>query len=84
VQIDGKIVKAGGNLAVTKIAIDPVWYLPGIARRIGAQESVLRRVLFEETGGMFSDLVTRPDLHVFLPLSWRNYGLYHWRCRQYF
>ncbi|MEG4531728.1 GTP cyclohydrolase II [Microcoleus sp. D2_18a_D3] len=67
VQIDGKIVKAGGNLAVTKIAIDPVWYLPGIARRIGAQESVLRRVLFEQTGGMFSDLVTRPDLHVFLP-----------------
>jgi GTP cyclohydrolase N terminal len=67
VQIDGKIVKAGGNLAVTKIAIDPVWYLPGIARRIGVEESVLRLVLFEQTGGMFSDLVTRPDLHVFLP-----------------
>lgn len=37
VLIDGKIVKAGGNLAVTKIAIDPVWYLPGIANRIGVK-----------------------------------------------
>lgn len=67
VQIDGKIVKAGGNLAVTKIAIDPVWYLPGIANRIGVEESVLRRVLFQQTGGMFSDLVRRPELQVFLP-----------------
>ncbi len=67
VLIDGKIVKAGGNLAVTKIAIDPVWYLPGIANRIGVEESILRRVLFQQTGGMFSDLVKRPDLQVFLP-----------------
>jgi GTP cyclohydrolase II len=67
VLIDGKIVKAGGNLAVTKIAIDPVWYLPGIANRIGVEESVLRRVLFQQTGGMFSDLVRRPELQVFLP-----------------
>lgn len=65
--VDGKIVKAGGNLAVTKIAIDPVWYLPGIARRLGVEEHDLRRVLFEQTGGMFAELVTRPDLHVFLP-----------------
>lgn len=67
VLVDGKIVKVGGNLAVTKIAIDPVWYLPGIADRLGVEESALRRVLFQQTGGMFSDLVTRPDLHVFLP-----------------
>ncbi|MEM7026158.1 MAG: GTP cyclohydrolase II, partial [Pseudomonadota bacterium] len=26
-----------------------------------------RRNLFEQTGGMFPELVTRPDLHVFLP-----------------
>ena len=32
-----------------------------------APESVLRRVLFEQTGGMFSDLVNEQDLHVFLP-----------------
>jgi GTP cyclohydrolase II len=30
-------------------------------------ESSLRRHLFEQTGGMFPELVTRRDLHVFLP-----------------
>ena len=67
VLIDGKIVKAGGHLAVTKIAIAPLWYLPGIAQRLGVEENALRRVLFQQTGGMFAELVTRPDLQVFLP-----------------
>ena len=53
--------------AVTKAAIEPVWYLPGVARRFGCSESDLRRVLFEETGGMYPELVTRSDLEVFLP-----------------
>lgn len=65
--IDGKILKADGNLVVTKAAIDPVWYLPGIAKRLNIEEWTLRRVLFQQTGGMFPELVTRPDLHVFLP-----------------
>lgn len=65
--IDGKIVKSGGSLVVTKVAIDPVWYLPGIAKRLNVPESDLRRILFQQTGGMFPELVTRPDLHVFLP-----------------
>jgi len=30
-------------------------------------ESILRRALFEETGGMYPELVTRPDIKVFLP-----------------
>lgn len=30
-------------------------------------ESFLRRALFEETGGMYPELVTRPDIRVFLP-----------------
>ena len=30
-------------------------------------ESFLRRALFEETGGMYPELVTRPDIKVFLP-----------------
>jgi GTP cyclohydrolase II len=30
-------------------------------------ETDLRRHLFEQTGGMFAELVTRPDLRVFLP-----------------
>lgn len=30
-------------------------------------ESLLRRGLFEETGGMYPELITRPDIKVFLP-----------------
>jgi GTP cyclohydrolase II len=67
VVIDGNIVKNNGSLAVTKIAIDPVWYLPGIAQRLKVKESELRRILFQQTGGMFPELVTRPDLHILLP-----------------
>jgi GTP cyclohydrolase II len=66
-QIDGKIMKPGGDLVVTKAAIEPVWYLPGIAKRFGIKEAELRRALFEQTGGMFPELVTRGDLEVFLP-----------------
>ena len=64
---DGRVVLPSGEIRVTKAAIDPVWHLPGIAARFGVEESVLRRTLFEETGGMFPELVTRPDLEVFLP-----------------
>ena len=67
-DIDGKIVLNGqGQLMVTKGAVEPVWYLPGIAKRFGVQEGVLRRALFEDTGGMYPELITRPDLSVFLP-----------------
>jgi len=64
---DGRVVMAGGEIRVTKAAIDPVWHLPGLAARFGVAETELRRHLFEETGGMFPELVTRPDLDVFLP-----------------
>ncbi|MGA0601922.1 GTP cyclohydrolase II [Caulobacter sp. KR2-114] len=64
---DGEIVKAGGEVAVTKAALDPVWYLPGVAERFEVDELSLRRTLFEQTGGMYPELVTRPDLKVFLP-----------------
>jgi len=64
---DGVVVQAGGGLSVVKIALDPVWYLPGIAERFGTTETNLRRTLFEQTAGMFPELVTRPDLDVFLP-----------------
>ena len=56
-----------GAARVTKVAIEPVWYLPGVAERFGVEVSALRRTLFEQTGGMFPELVTRPDLDVFLP-----------------
>lgn len=64
---DGVVVHAGGEVSVTKAAIDPVWYLPGVAKRFGVTEAVLRRTLFEQTAGMYPELVTRRDLHVFLP-----------------
>jgi GTP cyclohydrolase II len=67
VKTDGDIVRAGGDIAVTKAAIDPVWYLPGIAERFQVSEDKLRHTLFEQTGGAYPELVTRPDLSVFLP-----------------
>ncbi len=66
-EADGDILLKSGDVRVTKVAIEPVWYLPGIARRFGISETDLRRSLFEYCGGMFPELVTRPDLHVFLP-----------------
>jgi GTP cyclohydrolase II len=65
--IDGEIVKANGSLQVTKIAIDPVWYLPGIADRLGISERSLREALHEQTGGMFPEFLNRMDLKVWLP-----------------
>lgn len=67
IQEDGVVVRPGGEVAVIKAAIDPVWFLPGVAERFGVSESALRRTLFEQTGGMYPELVTRGDLHVFLP-----------------
>jgi GTP cyclohydrolase II len=66
-KADGKILAANGDCVVTKAAIEPVWWLPGIAKRFGCEEAELRRILFEHTGGMYPELVTRPDLEVFLP-----------------
>lgn len=66
-KADGQILLEGGAACVTKAAIEPVWWLPGVARRFGCSEADLRRVLFEETGGMYPELVTRSDLEVFLP-----------------
>ncbi|MCA8920510.1 MAG: GTP cyclohydrolase II [Planctomycetes bacterium] len=65
---DGKVlISERGDCFVTKAAVEPVWYLPGIAKRCGTTESELRRCLFQHTGGMFPELVTRGDLDVFLP-----------------
>lgn len=64
---DGELLTPAGDVRVTKMAIEPVWYLPGVAHRFGISTTDLRRGLFEQTGGMFPELVTRPDLDVFLP-----------------
>ena len=66
-KADGAILLPGGGAVVTKAAIEPVWHLPGVAARFGCTEAELRRTLFEQTGGMYPELVTRSDLEVFLP-----------------
>ncbi len=66
-QVDGKFLLEDSSAAVTKIAVEPVWWLPGVAKRFKVSEGELRRALFEETGGMYPELVTRSDIEVFLP-----------------
>ncbi len=64
---DNDILSSSGDVKVTKAAVEPVWWLPGIAERFGVKETDLRRTLFEQTGGMYTELVTRMDLELFLP-----------------
>jgi GTP cyclohydrolase II len=64
---DGKILMASGQSVVAKAAIEPVWYLPEVARRFGCTESVLRQSIFRMTNGMYPELITRPDIKIFLP-----------------
>ncbi|KAK8205302.1 putative GTP cyclohydrolase [Zalaria obscura] len=65
---DGKIcLNETGEIAVTKFAVEPVWHLPGVAERFGIDEGTLRRSLFEHTGGMYPELITRNDIKTFLP-----------------
>jgi GTP cyclohydrolase II len=67
VKADGVILKPDGQTMVTKAAIEPVWYLPGIAERFGCTEQVLRQALFKETNMMYPELLTRTDIKLFLP-----------------
>ncbi len=67
IKADGHILLENGDANVVKAAIEPVWYLPGIAKRLDISETQLRRALFDQTGSMFSDLITRHDRKVFLP-----------------
>jgi hypothetical protein len=60
-QVDGKIVTKsqvlpafpdadpGIEVNTSKAAIEPVWHLPGLAKRFGVSEELLRRALFEGT-----------------------------------
>ena len=66
-KADGVILKESGQSIVSKAAIEPVWYLPEIARRFGCKESELRQAIFRMTNGMYPELITRPDIKVFLP-----------------
>jgi GTP cyclohydrolase II len=66
-KADGRVLLESGEVNCTKVAVEPVWHLPGIADRFAISEQDLRRHLFEQTGGMYPELVTRGDLKVFLP-----------------
>lgn len=44
-KVDNKIVVGNGDLNVVKGAVEPVWYLPGVAKRFGVDEVLLRRCL---------------------------------------
>lgn len=58
---DGKVcLNAHGELSVTKFAVEPVWYLPGVAERFNIDEGTLRRSLFEHTGGMYPEVILSP------------------------
>ena len=64
---DGKILKESGQVVIGKAAVEPVWYLPGIAKRMDVAESELRHELFQQTNGMYPELLTRTDISTFLP-----------------
>jgi len=64
---DGKILHPSGQSICSKAAIEPVWYLPEIARRFGCTEGTLRQSIFRMTNGMYPELITRPDIKIFLP-----------------
>uniref|UniRef100_A0A7S2R7M6 GTP cyclohydrolase II n=1 Tax=Mucochytrium quahogii TaxID=96639 RepID=A0A7S2R7M6_9STRA len=64
---DGVVLSKDGQVNVSKAAVEPVWYLPGVAERFNCSESKLRQLLFKETNGMYPELISRTDLHCFLP-----------------
>src|SRR5436190_897463 len=66
-KADGAVLGRAGDIQVTKIAIEPVWWLPGVAARLGVKETALRQAIFDVSGGMYPALVKEPQLKVFLP-----------------
>jgi NAD(P)-dependent dehydrogenase (short-subunit alcohol dehydrogenase family) len=52
IEIDGGVARSNSDIAVTKIAVDPVWHLPGIAERFNTGEDKLRRVLDVNVAGL--------------------------------
>jgi GTP cyclohydrolase II len=45
---DGKIVNEDGSVNCIKIALEQVWHLPGIAKRLKIEEAELRKCLFKQ------------------------------------
>ena len=56
----GKMINDPGvEVNVSKVAFENVWYLPGVAERLKVSENLLRRSLFEDTGGMCEFILLR-------------------------
>ena len=66
-KADDKVLGRSGDIRVTKIAIEPVWWLPGVAGRLGLSEADLRQALFTVTDGMYPALLSMPARKVLLP-----------------
>ncbi len=68
-KVDGDIVQRLRAMSpVTKAAIDPVWYLPGIAERFNVSEDKLRAHAVRADRRHVSGAGdARPDISVFLP-----------------
>lgn len=72
---DGKVLLENRKINVIKIAIEPVWYLPGLAQRFAVSEYTLREALYNASGGMYEELITNQEKKVFLPPI-GNYSVY--------
>lgn len=45
-KVDGKVVNENNTINCLKIAIEQTWHLPGIAKRIGVDEDILRKKFY--------------------------------------
>ncbi len=64
---DGKILEEDGSINVIKCAIEPVWNLPKLSKKLGITEEDLRKNLYTHTNGMYPEFIQRLDLPYFLP-----------------
>ena len=71
---DGRILLEDGSAAVTKIAVEPVWWLPGVARRFGVSEAELPRALRGDRRHVPG--AGHPQRHRGLPAADRRQTLY--------
>lgn len=61
---DDKIVNKDGSINVVKAAVDYAWNIPGLAQRLGMDETKMRELLSEYT---CNPDVLNPELKAFLP-----------------
>jgi GTP cyclohydrolase II len=67
-RADGEILARNGDYKVTQLTMDQVWYLKGMADKLGISEEVLRRKLFDSLGGeAFPQLIDDDRVQAFLP-----------------